>query len=78
MAPGIAGGDVQKASAMAKQIGQLDAAEGLLAEARVASFRKRFNESGELLRQAVALQPSNYPARLWPWRSFTAAPGEFR
>jgi tetratricopeptide (TPR) repeat protein len=64
VAPGIAGGDVQKASAMAKQIGQLDAAEGLLAEARVASFRKRFNESGELLRQAVALQPSNYRARL--------------
>jgi tetratricopeptide (TPR) repeat protein len=64
VAPGIAGGDVQKASAMAKQIGQLDPAEGLLAEARVASYRKRFNEEGELLRQAVALQPSSYLARL--------------
>lgn len=76
VAPGIAGGDVQKASAMAKQIGQLDVAEGLLAEARVASFRKRFNESGELLRQAVALQPSNYRARL-ALAKFYSAPESF-
>jgi tetratricopeptide (TPR) repeat protein len=76
VAPGIAGGDVQKASAMAKQIGQLDAAEGMLAEARVASFRKRFNESGELLRQAVALQPSNYRARL-ALAKFYAAPESY-
>jgi predicted Zn-dependent protease len=64
VAPGIAGGDLQKATAMAKQIGFLDAAEGLLAEARVASFRKRFGDAGELLRQASALQPPNYRARL--------------
>jgi tetratricopeptide (TPR) repeat protein len=73
VAPGIAGGDVQKASAMAKQIGQLDAAEGLLAEARVSSFRKRFNETGDLLRQAAGLQPSNYRARL-ALAKFYAAP----
>ena len=64
VAPGIAGGDVQKALAMAKQIGQLDGAEGLLAQARVASYRKRFSEEGEFLREAVALQPSVYRARL--------------
>jgi tetratricopeptide (TPR) repeat protein len=76
VAPGIAGGDVQKASAMAKQICQLDAAEGLLAEARVASFRKRFSETGELLRQPVALQPSGYRARL-ALAKFYAAPESF-
>ncbi len=76
VAPGIAGGDVQKASAMAKQIGQLDAAEGLLAEARVASFRKRFNDAGELLRQAAALQPSSYRARL-ALAKFYAAPESY-
>jgi tetratricopeptide (TPR) repeat protein len=76
VAPGIAGGDVQKASAMARQIGQLDAAEGLLAEARVASFRKRFNEAGELLREAVALQPSLYRARL-ALAKYYAAPESF-
>jgi tetratricopeptide (TPR) repeat protein len=76
VAPGIAGGDVQKASAMAKQIGQLDATEGLLAEARVASFRKRFDETGELLRQATGLQPSNYRARL-ALAKFYSAPESF-
>jgi tetratricopeptide (TPR) repeat protein len=76
VAPGIAGGDVQKASAMAKQIGQLDAAEGLLAEARVASFRKRSSETGDLLRQAAGLQPSNYRARL-ALAKYYAAPESF-
>ena len=76
VAPGIAGGDVQKASAMAKQIGALNAAEGLLAEARVASFRKRFNDAGELLRQAVALQPSEYRTRL-ALAMYYAAPESF-
>lgn len=73
VAPGIAGGDVQKASAMAKQIGQLDAAEGLLAEARVALFRKQRNDAGELLRKAVALQPSSYRARLALAKFYSAA-----
>jgi tetratricopeptide (TPR) repeat protein len=76
VAPGIAGGDVQKASALTKQIGHLDAAEGLLAEARVASFRKRFSEAGDLLRQAAGLQPSNYRARL-ALAKFYAAPESF-
>jgi tetratricopeptide (TPR) repeat protein len=76
VAPGIAGGDVQKAGAMAKQIGQLDAAEGLLAQARVASFRKRYSETGDLLRQAAALQPSSYRARL-SLAKFYAAPESF-
>jgi tetratricopeptide (TPR) repeat protein len=76
VAPGIAGGDVQKASAMAKQISQLDAAEGLLAEARVASFRKRFNEAGELLRRAAGIQPPSYRAHL-ELAKFYASPEGF-
>ena len=76
VAPGIAGGDIQKAVVMAKQIGRIDAAEGLLAEARVCSFRKQFTEVGELLRQATALQPSSYRARL-ALATFYSAPEGF-
>jgi tetratricopeptide (TPR) repeat protein len=76
VAPGIAGGDVQKASAMAKRICQLDAAEGMLAEARVASFQKRTRESEELLRQAAGLQPPSYRARL-ELAKFYLAPESF-
>lgn len=76
VAPGIAGGDVQKASAMAKQIGRLDAAEGLLTEARIAAFRKRLNEEGELLRKAAGVQPAGYRAQL-ALAKYYAAPENF-
>ena len=76
VAPGIAGGDVQKALAVARKISELDAAEGLLAEARVASFRKQVNEAGKLLRQASGLQPQNYRARVALAR-FYVAPESF-
>jgi hypothetical protein len=62
VAPGIAGGDVQKAAATAGHIGALDSAEGFLARARIASFRKQTAETEAMLAKAVRTQPSNYRA----------------
>src|SRR5580704_9716418 len=62
VAPGIAGGDIQKAAATAEHIAALDAAEGFLARARIASFRKQTAETQAMLTKAVGTQPSNYRA----------------
>jgi cytochrome c-type biogenesis protein CcmH/NrfG len=64
VAPGIAGGDIAKAAATAQHIGELDAAEGFLAKARIASFRKQTTEAEALLRGAVQSQPPSYRARV--------------
>lgn len=62
-APGIAGGDIRKALAMAEHIGELESPEGFLAKARIASFRKQTGETEALLRQAAEAQPPSYRAR---------------
>jgi len=62
VAPGIAGGDVPKAAATAGHIAELDAAEGFLAKARVATFRKQAGATESLLRQAAESQPPSYRA----------------
>jgi cytochrome c-type biogenesis protein CcmH/NrfG len=64
VAPGIAGGDVQKAMVSAQHIGELDAAEGYLAKARIASFRKQTAETEALLRNAAWSQPPSYRAHV--------------
>lgn len=64
VAPGIAGGDIQKAGVTALRIGELDAAEGLLAKARIATIRRQGEETENLLRQATQAQPPSYRARL--------------
>jgi len=64
VAPGIAGGDIQKASVTAQYIAQLDAAEGLLARARIAAVRRQDAETENLLRQATQAQPPSYRARV--------------
>jgi len=69
VAPGIAGGDMQKASAVADHIAELDATEGLLAKARVAQFRKQTAQTEALLRRAVDTQPSGYKGRI-EWTRF--------
>lgn len=63
VAPGIAGGDVKKAALIAQHIAELDTAEGFLAKARVAAFRKQYTETAALLVQACIAQPSGYKAR---------------
>lgn len=64
VAPGIAGGDVQAAAATAQHIGELDPAEGFLARARIASFRRQPAEEETLLSKAARAQPPSYRAQL--------------
>jgi len=63
-APGIVGGDKARARSIAERIGGIDAAEGFLAQARLAEFD---NESGALERlylRAVESRPGRYRARI--------------
>jgi tetratricopeptide (TPR) repeat protein len=61
LAPGIAGGDKAKASAVAEQIARLDVVQGYFAKARLTSDRSKI---GALYRAAVEAQPDNYKARI--------------
>jgi tetratricopeptide (TPR) repeat protein len=64
VAPGIAGGDVKKAAAMADRIAAIDACEGFLAKARVAEYRKDTKEQQAMLRRAVEARPGSYKAQI--------------
>lgn len=72
VAPGIAGGDIQKAAVTAQHIGELDSAEGLLARARIAAVRRQDTETETLLRQATQVQPPSYRARVESARFYMA------
>ena len=63
VAPGIAGGDIAKAAATAQHISELDPAEGFLAKARIASFRRQNADAEALLRNAIHAKPPSYRAR---------------
>ena len=60
LAPGIVGGDRKQAEAVAGRIGRLNAAQGLLARARIAEFGRDFTLEESLSRQAVEAGPSAY------------------
>jgi len=62
LAPGIAGGDFEKARATAARIAGIDAAEGDLAQARLAGFRKEPGKVEGLLKTAVEADPNNFRA----------------
>jgi tetratricopeptide (TPR) repeat protein len=64
VAPGIAGGDLQKATGVVKHIGELDAVEGYMAQARLAAYRRQSGETEAMLHCAVEAQPPSYPARV--------------
>ena len=64
VAPGIAGGDVKKASAMADRIASIDVCEGFLAKARIAEYRKDLREQQAMLRRAVEVRPASYKAQI--------------
>jgi tetratricopeptide (TPR) repeat protein len=64
LAPGIIGGDLGKAAATADHLRSIDRVEGLLAQSRLASFRKQNNEAEALLRRATEVQPPSYKARV--------------
>lgn len=56
-APGFLGGGYDKAQAVAKQIGDLNPAEGHLAQAKLADRRKQFDTAEEQLRRAAEVAP---------------------
>ncbi|HVW08924.1 MAG TPA: hypothetical protein VHC90_10095 [Bryobacteraceae bacterium] len=74
VAPGIAGGDVKKAAAVAQHIAEMDPAEGFLAKARVAAFRRHDAETAALLVESAGVLPPSYKARA-ELAKFYLAPG---
>jgi tetratricopeptide (TPR) repeat protein len=62
LAPGVAGGDIRKAAETAARLSEVDAAEGLLARARIAEVRKDTASQAALLHQAAELQPPSFRA----------------
>jgi tetratricopeptide (TPR) repeat protein len=64
LAPGIAGGDPEKAEEIAERITQINPAEGFLAKARLAEFHKQPAAVEAALRQAAAVQPPSYRAQV--------------
>jgi len=56
-APGFLGGGVQKAEALARVIGQTDAAEGHYAQALIEERRKDYDQAEQHFRNAAALAP---------------------
>ncbi len=63
LAPGIAGGDQEKARSTAARIAAIDRPEGWLAEARLAEYRKESSRIEDLLRKAVEAGPASFRAR---------------
>jgi hypothetical protein len=64
VAPGIVGGDVKKAEAVAQRIAAIDACPGFLAEARIAEWRKDSAEQQRMLRSAADVRPPSYKAQM--------------
>jgi tetratricopeptide (TPR) repeat protein len=63
LAPGIAGGDRDKAQAVADRIERQSIPEGCMAKARLAEFDKQPGKVEGLLRRGAGAQPPNYRAR---------------
>lgn len=64
MAPMIAGGDKNKARAMAIEIAKLDPVQGCFAQAVIASDEKRTADIEANYRKGVELDPKNFDARI--------------
>ena len=64
LAPGLLGGDPNKAGTLVKPIAAIDAAEGLLAQARIAEFRKDPAQMEAMLRRAAVVRPLSYKAHM--------------
>lgn len=63
-APAIAGGDKDRARALAEEILRLDPARGYLAQARIAEAEKETAKLEGLYGKAVEANPASYPAEL--------------
>jgi Flp pilus assembly protein TadD len=76
-APGILGGGLDKAAATARQMGQLDPAEGQWAEAKLAEKRKDYGDAEDHLRRAAASAPRE-PGRLIDLALFLSRQGRYQ
>ncbi len=74
-APGFLGGGLDKADALAKQIGRYDPAEGHYAAAQIADRRKQYATAASELRRAAELDPRQV-ARALDLASYLAAHGQ--
>lgn len=73
-APGFLGGGLDRASALAERIGELDRAEYHWAQAQLARKRKQFTSAEEQLRKAMELAP-NQVGRVIDLAAFLAERG---
>jgi len=64
LAPGVAGGDKDRARAVAARIARVDEVEGELAQSRLADAAGDRSRQEAALRQAVEAAPANYRARI--------------
>lgn len=64
LAPGMLGGDMNQAEAVARQIAALSPMEGYLAAARIAEVRKNPAQTRAMLRQASEVRPPSYKAQM--------------
>lgn len=76
-APGFLGGGLDKASALAKRIGDLNPAEYYWAQARLAEKRKEFRTAEEQLRRAADLAPRQI-GRVIDLAKFLARSGRYQ
>jgi len=76
-APGFLGGGMDKAAAMAVRIGQVDAAEGQIAQARLAEKKKEYAAAEEHFRRAVEIAPLQ-AARLVDLARFLVRRGRYQ
>ena len=64
LAPGLIGGGKKQAQETAERIGRNDAAQGLLALARIAQFERDYAREETLLRKAAEAAPGKYKVRI--------------
>ena len=76
-APGFLGGGFEKATALAKRIGELDPVEYHYAQARLAEKRKEFQTAENQLRRATQLAPRQV-GRLIDLAKFLAKQGRYQ
>ncbi len=64
LAPGLVGGGKRQARETAERIARIDAAQGLLALARIAHFERDYPREEALLRKATDAAPGKYKVRI--------------
>lgn len=77
-APGFLGGGLDKASALAKRIGELNPAEYHFAQARLAEHKKQYDTAEEQLRRAAALAPPRKVGRIIDLAEYLAKQGRYQ